>query len=155
MHATVRRTSFALAALTLLACAGERSAPTAPNTFIVPLYSNGSSDGTSHHSVSPLSGDNEVPPVNTRAVGNAVFWLSEDGTDGPDNSTCNVNAATVPISNVIGKAVVIAWPPSRWTTLGTPKTFTDTSNSLAASGVLPLLVISPLVFAVRRRRRRR
>jgi len=46
----------------------------------------------------------------------------------------------VPISDVIGKAFVIAWPPSRWRTLGTPSTF--------ASGlVLPM-------FFVRRRKRR-
>jgi hypothetical protein len=81
MHNTaVRRSSLALAALALLAaCTGEPS-PTAPNTFVVPLLSQGSSDGTSHHSVAPLSGDEEVPPVDTRAVGNAIFWLSEDGT---------------------------------------------------------------------------
>ena len=81
MHTTVRRSSLALVALALLAaCADDRSTPTAPNTFIVPLYANGSSDGTSHHSVAPLSGDEEVPPVDTRAVGNAIFWLSDDGT---------------------------------------------------------------------------
>lgn len=31
--------------------------------------------------------------------------------------------STVPNSDVIGKAFVIVWPPSRWTTLGTPSTF--------------------------------
>jgi signal peptidase I len=59
-------------------------------------------------------------------------------------------ASTVPVSDVIGKAFVIAWPPSRWRTLGTPSTF---ENS-AASGVLPLAVVFP-IFLVRRRRRRR
>ncbi len=49
------------------------------------------------------------------------YHCGEGGTDGPDNSTCNVNSATVPVSDVIGKAFVIAWPPSRWTTLGTPE----------------------------------
>jgi signal peptidase I len=39
-------------------------------------------------------------------------------------SNCDPVSSTVPESDVIGKAVVIAWPPSRWRTLGTPKTFT-------------------------------
>jgi signal peptidase I len=55
----------------------------------------------------------------------------------------------VPIDDVIGKAFVIAWPPSRWRTLGTPATFA----SAAASGALPLGVVLP-VLLVRRRRRR-
>jgi signal peptidase I len=83
------------------------------------------------------------------------YHCGEAGTDGPDNSTCNVTSATVPISAVIGKAFVIAWPPSRWTTLGTPKTFTDSNAALAGSGVLPLMVVSPLFVFLRRRRRRR
>ena len=36
---------------------------------------------------------------------------------------CDPVSSTVPISAVIGKAFVIAWPPSRWRTLGTPSTF--------------------------------
>jgi signal peptidase I len=57
-------------------------------------------------------------------------------------------SSTVPISKVIGKAFVIAWPPSRWRTLGTPAT------NAAASGLLPFGGVVP-VFFVRRRRRRR
>ena len=83
------------------------------------------------------------------------YHCGESGTDGPDNSTCNVNSATVPVSDVIGKAFVIAWPPSRWTTLGTPKTFTSATNALAGSGTAPVLVVAPLLWFVRRRRRRR
>jgi signal peptidase I len=83
------------------------------------------------------------------------YHCGEAGTDGPDNSTCNVNSATVPVSDVIGKAFVIAWPPSRWTTLGTPKTFTSATTALAGSGTAPVLVVAPLLWFVRRRRRRR
>ena len=39
--------------------------------------------------------------------------------------------STVPVDDVIGKAFVIAWPPSRWRTLGTPPT------SSSAAGALP------------------
>jgi signal peptidase I len=83
------------------------------------------------------------------------YHCGEAGSDGPDNTTCNVSSATVPISNVIGKAFVIAWPPSRWTTLGTPATFTTSAGALAASGLIPMLVVSPLFVFLRRRRRRR
>jgi signal peptidase I len=54
-------------------------------------------------------------------------------------TTCDAKTSTVPVGDVIGKATVIAWPPSRWRTLGTPSTF-------AGSIVVPL-------FIVRRRRR--
>jgi signal peptidase I len=61
-------------------------------------------------------------------------------------------SSTVPDSKVIGKAVIIAWPPSRWRTLGTPNTF-----KAAASDGVPLVgsaaVVAP-VFLLRRRRRR-
>jgi signal peptidase I len=47
---------------------------------------------------------------------------------GPDatnanTANCDPTTSTVPNGNVIGKAFVIAWPPSRWRTLGTPVTF--------------------------------
>ncbi len=79
-----------------------------------------------------------------------------DGGTGPN---CDPVASTVPNSDAIGKAVVIAWPPSRWRTLGTPKTFS--SLGLPGVGALPG---EPAGFAVagvaviggwRHRRRRR
>jgi signal peptidase I len=78
------------------------------------------------------------------------------GDQGP-GPNCDPLNSTVPVSDVIGKAVVIAWPPSRWRTLGTPKTFT--SLGLPGLGALPA---EPAAFAVvgvglvgwRRRRRR-
>lgn len=68
---------------------------------------------------------------------------------------CNMQRSTVPLGDVIGKAIVIAWPPSRWTTLGTPKTFTGAAAALGANGLVPAFVVFPVFFAVRRRRRRR
>lgn len=71
--------------------------------------------------------------------------------------SCDPVSSTVPESDVIGKAVVIAWPPSRWRTLGTPKTF----NSLGLPGGVPVepgtvALAAPLVIGgVRRRYRRR
>jgi signal peptidase I len=79
------------------------------------------------------------------------------GDPGPGQPVCNPLSSTVPLSDVIGKAVVIAWPPSRWRTLGTPKTFT--ALGLPGPAGLPT---EPAAFAIagvglvgwRRRRRR-
>ncbi len=72
--------------------------------------------------------------------------------EAPANHICDTSGTTVAVSKVIGKGVIIAWPPSRWRTLGTPSTFTHTADA-----ALPLLgagaVILP-VFGIRRRRRR-
>jgi signal peptidase I len=82
------------------------------------------------------------------------YHCGDGGADGPDNASCNRTAATVPVGDVIGKAVLIAWPPSRWRTLGTPKTFEQASAGLAGAGVLPMAAVGPLFVLARRRRRR-
>ena len=71
------------------------------------------------------------------------------GGDGGTATACDPTSSTVPVSEVIGKAVVIAWPPSCWRTLGTPATFTSAALPAVggAAAVLPL-------WLIRRRRRR-
>jgi signal peptidase I len=81
------------------------------------------------------------------------FHCGVGGSQGDDGSSCDPTTSTVPDSDVIGKAMVIAWPPSRWRTLGTPSTFKHVGALAPVAGgelvtVLPLLVL-------RRRRRRR
>jgi signal peptidase I len=80
------------------------------------------------------------------------FHCGAGGSQGSDGPSCDPISSTVPDSAVIGKAVVIAWPPSRWRTLGTPATFKQ-----AADGALPVgsgvLFVLPL-YVLRRRRRR-
>ncbi len=79
--------------------------------------------------------------------------------DGSRGADCDPVSSTVPDSDVVGKAVVIAWPPSRWRTLGTPKTFT--SLGLPGLGALPsepgaaALLVTAGLGGWRRRRRRR
>ena len=69
----------------------------------------------------------------------------------PADHVCGTSDTTVAVSKVIGKGVLIAWPPSRWRTLGTPGTFKH-----SAEAALPLLggaaFVLPL-FGLRRRRR--
>jgi signal peptidase I len=79
--------------------------------------------------------------------------------NGSSDSSCDPMSSTVPINDVIGKAVLIAWPPSRWRTLGTPKTFT--SLGMPGLGALPgepaaaALLCAGAFGGWRRRRRRR
>jgi signal peptidase I len=70
----------------------------------------------------------------------------------PADHICGTTETTVAVNKVIGKGIIIAWPPSRWRTLGTPATFKHT-----AEAGLPFLGGAALVlpvFGVRRRRRR-
>jgi signal peptidase I len=60
------------------------------------------------------------------------------------------NKGFVPVGNVVGRAIVIAWPPTRWDTLPIPDTF-DQNLSAAAPGVLGLAGAAPLVLWRRRR----
>jgi len=79
------------------------------------------------------------------------FHCGSGGSQGPDGPTCDPVASTVSNNLVIGKAVLIAWPPSHWRTLGTPSTFKHAAQALpTASGAL---VVLPLYFVRRRRRR--
>ncbi|MER6122956.1 signal peptidase I [Streptomyces sp. NPDC001795] len=56
----------------------------------------------------------------------------------------------VPVGNVVGRAIVVAWPPTRWNTLPIPDTF-DQGLSAAAPGALGLTGAVPLVLWRRRR----
>jgi signal peptidase I len=75
------------------------------------------------------------------------------GTATP-GSTCDPMTSTVPIKDVIGKAVLIAWPPSRWRTLGTPSTFTHVASA-GLPGAAGAVAVFPVWFVRRRRRSRR
>jgi signal peptidase I len=60
------------------------------------------------------------------------------------------NKGMVPASQVVGRAIVVAWPPTRWSTLPIPDTF-DQNLSAAAPGALGLAGAVPLVLWRRRR----
>lgn len=72
-----------------------------------------------------------------------------------EGPTCDPALSTVARSGVIGKAFVIAWPPKRWRTLGTPKTF-DTASAIGASAPpagIAMIAVAPVLWRRRRRRR--
>ncbi|MDT4945331.1 MAG: signal peptidase [Pseudonocardiales bacterium] len=81
------------------------------------------------------------------------FHCGAGGSQGSDGPSCDPISSTVPDSAVIGKAVVIAWPPSRWRTLGTPATFKHAADAALPVGGGVLFVLP--VYVLRRRRRRR
>ncbi|WP_189320443.1 signal peptidase I [Streptomyces flaveus] len=60
------------------------------------------------------------------------------------------NDGFVPVDSVVGRAIVVAWPPTRWSTLPVPETF-DQGLSAAAPGALGLAGAVPLVLWRRRR----
>ena len=62
----------------------------------------------------------------------------------------DTNKGMVPVSQVVGRAIVVAWPPTRWSTLPVPDTF-DQNLSAAAPGALGLAGAVPLVLWRRRR----
>ncbi|WP_322724740.1 signal peptidase I [Streptomyces spongiae] len=62
----------------------------------------------------------------------------------------DANKGFVPVDNVVGRAIVVAWPPTRWSTLPVPDTF-DQDLSAAAPGALGLAGAVPLVLWRRRR----
>ena len=84
------------------------------------------------------------------------FHCDLAGSGGDTGANCNPTTSTVPVKDVIGKAVIIAWPPSRWRTLGTPSTFKHDAMSAAADAAVPVAasaaVTVPLLFVRRRRR---
>lgn len=82
------------------------------------------------------------------------YHCAPDGGDAPSDVNCDPNSSTVPIDDVIGKAFVVAWPPSHWSTLGTPATFARAASGPAVPTLASLGIVVP-VFLLRRRRRRR
>lgn len=89
------------------------------------------------------------------------LWVMGDHRDDSSDSRCHVTDqyhGTIGVSDVIGKAFVTVWPPSRWTTLGTPATFKDSDAAAQGQLVAPLLLVGSVAAGplwVRRRRRRR
>ena len=78
-------------------------------------------------------------------------WVTTGRTRWTPATTSRTSTrASCPWSNVVGRAIVVAWPPTRWSTLPVPDTF-DQNLSAAAPGALGLAGAVPLVLWRRRR----
>ncbi|MEU5824307.1 signal peptidase I [Streptomyces sp. NPDC047803] len=96
-------------------------------------------------------------PFGPFKVPDGKIWVMGDHRQDSSDSryhTSDVNKGFVPVSQVVGRAVVIAWPVNRWSVLSVPDTFGQPGIS-AAAGAAPgvLGVAGALPFVIRRRRR--
>ncbi|WP_330454210.1 MULTISPECIES: signal peptidase I [unclassified Streptomyces] len=96
-------------------------------------------------------------PFGPFKVPDGKIWVMGDHRQDSSDSryhTNDVNKGFVPVSQVVGRAVVIAWPVNRWSVLSVPDTF-DQPGISAAAGAAPgvLGVAGALPFVIRRRRR--
>ncbi|HVX45338.1 MAG TPA: signal peptidase I [Mycobacteriales bacterium] len=89
------------------------------------------------------------------------LWVMGDHRNDSADSRCHVDDeyhGTIAVDDVIGKAFVKIWPPSRWDTLGTPATFKD-GDAAALLGATPvpflLGTVAVTPFGLWRHRRRR
>jgi hypothetical protein len=84
--------AFVAAAFLTAGCMDAGRSPMAPETVSIPVYvqsaqgagttlGTASHEGNSKNAGTHLSGDEEVPPRDTNAQGQAIFKLSKDGTE--------------------------------------------------------------------------
>jgi signal peptidase I len=92
------------------------------------------------------------------------LWVMGDNRQISDDSRLRGNDpgnGTIPENEVIGRAFVVVWPPSRWRTLPIPATFDQPALVKAAAGAAPYAPLAagvvaavPLTLLQRRARRR-
>jgi signal peptidase I len=123
-------------------------------SLVEPFLAQGSNTESSFDAVTVpegrlwVMGDNRNNSADSR-------YHCQPGQETTVQKCVDVTRATVPVSNVVGKAFVIAWPVSRWRTLGTPSTFK--ASALGASAApfgASAAVVGPVFLFGRRRRKR-
>jgi signal peptidase I len=110
----------------------------------------------------PGSAPSQIPFSITVPKGR--LWVMGDNRAISDDSRMRMSdpgGGTIPENEVIGRAFVVVWPPSRWRTLPIPATFDQSALVKAAAGIAPytplvagLGAAVPLTWLQRRVRRR-
>uniref|UniRef100_A0AAU2VLZ3 Signal peptidase I n=1 Tax=Streptomyces sp. NBC_00008 TaxID=2903610 RepID=A0AAU2VLZ3_9ACTN len=96
-------------------------------------------------------------PFGPFKVPDGKIWVMGDHRQDSSDSryhTNDVNKGFVPVDDVVGRAVLVAWPVNRWATLPVPDTFDQQGINTAAAvapGALGIAGALPLV--IRRRRK--
>ncbi|ARF78533.1 signal peptidase I [Kitasatospora aureofaciens] len=103
-------------------------------------------------------------PFGPVKVPNGRIWVMGDHRADSLDSRFHMDqpgGGTVPVDNVIGRAFVVAWPVSHWSTLPVPDTFDQTGLSAVlpaappVGGAVGAVALLPLVRRVRTRKERR
>ncbi|MGN5635707.1 signal peptidase I [Streptomyces sp. AC154] len=96
-------------------------------------------------------------PFGPFKVPDGKIWVMGDHRQDSSDSryhTSDVNKGFVPVDDVVGRAVLVAWPVNRWATLPVPDTFDQRGINTAAAvapGAFGIAGALPLV--IRRRRK--
>ncbi|MEV5611692.1 signal peptidase I [Streptomyces sp. NPDC052225] len=104
----------------------------------------------------PCSADNMGGTFKVKVPEGKVWVMGDHRQDSMDSRyhQNDVNKGFVPVDNVVGRAIVVAWPPTHWSTLPVPDTFDQSGINAAASaapGALGLAGAVPLVLWRRRK----
>ncbi|MCQ4210547.1 signal peptidase I [Streptomyces longispororuber] len=104
----------------------------------------------------PCSPDNAGGTFKVKVPQGKVWVMGDHRQDSMDSRyhQNDKNQGFVPVDNVVGRAIVVAWPPTHWSTLPVPDTFDQSGIDAAASaapGALGLAGAVPLVLWRRRK----
>ena len=104
----------------------------------------------------PCSDDNAGGTFKVKVPEGKVWVMGDHRQDSMDSRyhQNDKNGGFVPVDNVVGRAIVVAWPPTHWSTLPVPDTFDQPGINAAASaapGALGLAGAVPLVLLRRRK----
>jgi signal peptidase I len=104
----------------------------------------------------PCTQDNVGGTFKVKVPAGKVWVMGDHRQDSLDSRyhQNDKNGGFVPVDNVVGRAIVVAWPPTHWSTLPVPGTFDQSGISAAAGaapGALGLVGAVPLVMWRRRR----
>ncbi|MFI7386964.1 signal peptidase I [Streptomyces sp. NPDC049813] len=104
----------------------------------------------------PCSADNAGGTFKVKVPDGKVWVMGDHRQDSMDSRyhQSDANSGFVPVGNVVGRAIVVAWPPTHWSTLPVPDTFDQPGINAAAGavpGALGLAGAAPLVLWRRRK----